>query len=319
MKKIVLNACGVKSLGGLKLFLEAFDFFSKTDSKILVLYSESEFYKDLNNQFYENPRVKFYKTTNKRYLHPFLNYFLPKSVLEEINNGDAIIHFGNFGFKTLKKSFVLIQNILPLVKKDTRNVILKILMKRSMKFSNYILIQLEHLKQDIDKNFHSKIIQIGETTSSNVQIANKSGKIVLFGSNVENKNFNFMKSVLENLPNKKKITVINPTTGMESFNVVLTETHFETLELISENEIYFHASEYETVGLPLYEAQNLGLKVVAPICSYTQYFSPESIFLYEMNNLKDALKKIEDAKSSDIESIDTLNYSENWKIVLDNI
>ena len=64
-------------------------------------------------------------------------------------------------------------------------------MKRSMKFSNFILIQLEHLKQDIDKNFHSKIIQIGETTSSNVQIANKSGKIVLFGSNVENKNFNF--------------------------------------------------------------------------------------------------------------------------------
>ena len=39
-----------------------------------------------------------------------------------------------------------------------------------------------------------------------------------------------MKSVLENLPNKKKITVINPTTGMESFTVVRTETHFETLE-----------------------------------------------------------------------------------------
>ena len=96
MKKIVLNACGVKSLGGLKLFLEAFDFFSKTDSKILVLYSESEFYKDLNNQFYENPRVKFYKTTKKRYIHPFLKYFLPKSVLAEINNGDAIIHIGNF-------------------------------------------------------------------------------------------------------------------------------------------------------------------------------------------------------------------------------
>ena len=88
MKKIVLNACGVKSLGGLKLFLESFDFFSKTDSKIIVLYSEIEFYKDLNNQFYENPRVKFYKTTNKRYLHPFLNYFLPTKILEEINKID---------------------------------------------------------------------------------------------------------------------------------------------------------------------------------------------------------------------------------------
>ena len=112
MKKIVLNACGVKSLGGLKLFLESFDFFSKTDSKIFVLYSEIEFYKDLNNQFYEDQKITFYKTTNKRYLHPFLNYLLPKTILKEINNSDAIIHFGNFGFKTLNKSFVLIQNIL---------------------------------------------------------------------------------------------------------------------------------------------------------------------------------------------------------------
>ena len=73
------------------------------------------------------------------------------------------------------------------------------------------------------------------------------------------------------------------------------------------------------MGLPLYEAQNLGLKVVAPLSSYTQYFSPESIFLYNINDPNDALKKIEEAKSSSIETIDTLNYSENWKIVLENI
>ena len=319
MKKIVLNACGVKSLGGLKLFLESFDFFSKTDSKIFVLYSEIEFYKDLNNQFYEDQKITFYKTTNKRYLHPFLNYFLPKKILEEINNSDAIIHFGNFGFKTLKKSFVLIQNILPLVKKGTRNIILKVLMNKSMKISNFILIQLDHLKEDIDKKFHSKIIQIGETTSSKVEVSNKSGNIVFFGSDVENKNYIFMKNVLSKLPNKKEVTVINPPEDMKSFNIVNTETHDETLKVLSNNEIYFHASEHETVGLPLYEAQNLGLKVVAPISSYTQYFSPESIFLYNINDPDDALKKINDAKSSSIETIDTLNYSENWKIVLDNI
>ena len=73
------------------------------------------------------------------------------------------------------------------------------------------------------------------------------------------------------------------------------------------------------MGLPLYEAHNLGLKVVAPLSSYTQYFSPESIFLYNINDPNDALKKIEEAKSSSIETIDTLNYSENWKIVLENI
>ena len=106
---------------------------------------------------------------------------------------------------------------------------------------------------------------------------------------------------------------------MEDFNVRNTDTHSETLNVLSENEIYFHASEHETVGLPLYEAQNLGLKVVAPISSYTQYFSPESIFLYKMNDPDDALRKINEAKTTNLESIETLNYSENWKIVLDNI
>jgi hypothetical protein len=38
-----------------------------------------------------------------------------------------------------------------------------------------------------------------------------------------------------------------------------------------------------------------------------------------MDDPEDALKKLEDAQSSSIEKIDTLNYSENWKIVLDNI
>jgi hypothetical protein len=38
-----------------------------------------------------------------------------------------------------------------------------------------------------------------------------------------------------------------------------------------------------------------------------------------MNDPDDALRKINEAKSTNLESIDTLNYSENWKIVLDNI
>ena len=53
-KKIVLNVCGVKSLGGLKLFLESFDFFVDSGSEITVLYSELPFYKDLQNQFLDS-------------------------------------------------------------------------------------------------------------------------------------------------------------------------------------------------------------------------------------------------------------------------
>ena len=44
-KKIVLNVCGVKSLGGLKLFLESFDYFAESGNNLIVLYSELPFYK----------------------------------------------------------------------------------------------------------------------------------------------------------------------------------------------------------------------------------------------------------------------------------
>ena len=99
---------------------------------------------------------------------------------------------------------MLIQNILPLVKKGIRNSILKVLINRSMNLSNFILIQLNHLKEDIDKKFHSKIIQIGETTSSEVEYQIKV-KHSFFGSDVANKNYNFMKNVLSQLPNKKRL------------------------------------------------------------------------------------------------------------------
>jgi len=97
---------------------------------------------------------------------------------------------------------------------------------------------------------------------------------------------------------------------------VTTSNNAETMKILSENEIYFHASNFETVGLPLYEAQELGLKVVAPSSPYTQYFDKDSTFLYEINNVNDAVEKINLAIESKSENIQALNYSENWGKVL---
>ena len=71
-KKVVLNACGVKSLGGVKLFVEAFELLSEAETEIIVLYSENEFYSELKNQSLENQYVTFIKRTKKRILHPYL-------------------------------------------------------------------------------------------------------------------------------------------------------------------------------------------------------------------------------------------------------
>ena len=318
-KKIVLNVCGVKSLGGLKLFLESFDFLVESGNKLTVLYSELPFYKDLQNQFIDSKLVKFIYIKQRRYKHPYLNIFLSKEIKNTINLSDAIIHYGNFGFKTKIKSFVLIQNVLPLVKNDIRNLLLRYFILKSSKYSEYILIQLEHLKNYLPSEERYKIIEIGEIVKNSVPLSNSNGGIVCFGSEVPNKNFKFILKALGNISTNNLITIINPINNIEEFNCVKTSNNEETIQILSENEIYFHASDFETVGLPLYEAKELGLKVVAPSNPYTQYFDKDSTFLYESNNVNDAVEKINMAINSGEKNIEALNYSENWAKVLSKI
>ena len=317
-KKIVLNACGVKSLGGVKLFVEAFEYFSDLNENIIVLYSEDEFYRDLKNQSYEKKNVKFIQLTKKRYLHPYLNLLIKKNLKNEINSSSGIIHFGNFGFNTQVKSFVFVQNILPFISKNLKNRTLLFFITRSFKKCDNIIVQLSHTAELINKKYRNKIIQIGEIQNTKVK-TNQNNNIVCFGSNIPNKNYKFILKVLESLPDKNKITIINPPNKLKQFNCVFTETHEQTLKVLSLNGIYFHASEFETVGLPLYEAQELGLKIVVPNKSYSKYFLSDHTYLYKYKNTEDALRKIHDAGIAAEDYIFANSYSENWGKILDKI
>ena len=318
-KKLVLNACGVKSLGGVKLFVEAFELLVEADTEITVLYSENEFYSELKNQSLENQYVTFIKLTNKRFLHPFLKLITNRSQRKIIESSDAIVHFGNFGFKTKIKSFVLIQNILPFVLKDLKNMILRIFISRSIKSSNYVIVQLRHVSELIGQEYENKIIEIGEIEEVTINAKNKSNNVVFFGSKVSNKNYNFMVSVLKSISTSNNITVINPPKNITEFNCVYTETQDQTLSVMSENEIYFHASEHETVGLPLYEAQNLGLKLIIPDRPYAKYFMSDNVFVYKYNDIESALEKIEQANNLKFKKSSALLYNENWSRILSYI
>ena len=318
-KKLVLNACGVKSLGGVKLFVEAFELLVEADTEITVLYSENEFYSELKNQSLENQYVTFVKLTNKRFLHPFLKLITNRSQRKIIESSDAIVHFGNFGFKTKIKSFVLIQNILPFVLKDLKNMILRIFISRSIKSSNYVIVQLRHVSELIGQEYENKIIEIGEIEEVTINAKNKSNNLVFFGSKVSNKNYNFMVSVLKSISKSNNITVINPPKNITEFNCVYTETQDQTLSVMSENEIYFHASEHETVGLPLYEAQNLGLKLIIPDRPYAKYFISDNVFVYKYNDIESALEKFELANNLKFKKSSALLYNENWSRILSYI
>ena len=318
-KKLVLNACGVKSLGGVKLFVEAFELLVESGAEIIVLYSEEEFYNELKNQSLENELITFIKLTDKRYLHPFLVLITNIKQRKLIESYDAVIHFGNFGFKTKNKSLVLLQNVLPFVQQNLKNVLLKYFINRSIKFSEYVIVQLKHMNEIIEKKYRDKIIEIGEIEEVIVNASNKSGKIVFFGSDVPNKNYDFMVKALQTISQNSTITVINPPKNIKEFNCVYTETQDQTLSVISENEIYLHASEHETVGLPIYEAQNLGLKIIIPKRPYSDYFKYENVFFYEYKNIDSALQKIEEAKNLKLKHSKALLYNENWSKILEYI
>ena len=318
-KKLVLNACGVKSLGGVKLFVEAFELLVESGAEVIVLYSEEEFYNELKNQSLENELITFIKLTDKRYLHPFLVLITNSKQRKLIESNDAVIHFGNFGFKTKNKSLVLLQNVLPFVQQNLKNVLLKYFINRSIKFSEYVIVQLEHMKEIIQKEYRNKIIEIGEIEEVIVDASNKSGKIVFFGSDVPNKNYDFMVKALQTISQNSTITVINPPKNIKEFNCVYTETQDQTLSVISENEIYLHASEHETVGLPIYEAQNLGLKIIIPKRPYSDYFKYENVFFYEYKNINSAVQKIEEAKTLKLKHSKALLYNENWSKILEYV
>ena len=314
-KKLVLNACGVRSLGGVKLFIEAFELFVESRTEIIVLYSEEEFFNELKYQS-DDKKIKFIKITNRRYLHPYLHLILNKNQKNIINECDAIIHFGNFGFKTNTKSFVLIQNILPFVKTDIKNLILKYYISKSMESSDHIIVQLSHVSKFFNQKYKNKILEIGNIEEHFVESNKNSGKLVLFGSKVANKNFQFMVDVLKKYDEEINVTIINPPENIPGFNCVYTETNNQALKVLSQNDIYFHASDYETVGLPLYEAQNLGLKLVIPQKPYTTYFKGDNVFIYEHKNLKSALVKIKQANNLKIKVFKALIYNENWSKIL---
>jgi len=318
-KKLVLNACGVKSLGGVKLFVEAFELLVESGAEVIVLYSEEEFYNELKNQSLENELITFIKLTDKRYLHPFLVLITNIKQRKLIESYDAVIHFGNFGFKTKNKSLVLLQNVLPFVQQNLKNVLLKYFINRSIKFSEYVIVQLKHMNEIIEKKYRDKIIEIGEIEEVIVDASNKSGKIVFFGSDIPNKNYDFMVKALQTISQNSTITVINPPKNIKEFNCVYTETQDQTLSVISENEIYLHASEHETVGLPIYEAQNLGLKIIIPKRPYSDYFKYENVFFYEYKNIDSALQKIEEAKNLKLKHSKALLYNENWSKILEYI
>ncbi len=310
MKKIVINLCGVKSKGGITVIN---NFISQNKSNTLyVLYDNSDL-----DKYIKNFDSKFIDT--KRIYHLFLNFFLDKQTLEKINSYDYIIHFGNFGFKTTIKSYTLIQNILPLVKplSSLRNFTLNLAYKYTFKITDEIIVQQKHVADTIPNQYKTKII--GSFEIKNIKQTENIGFVTIY-EEIKNKNPKFQKELLREIASKfdEKITVINLSSNNEiyenNFNVLEDLDRNELMQVFKSHSTYIHTSEFETVGLPIYEALELGVKVVVPNLEYIN-LENENIFKYEFGNYSSAINAIDESiKNLKKVYCDVPIYYENWNL-----
>ena len=310
MKKIVINLCGVKSKGGITVIN---NYISQNKSNTLyVLYDNSDL-----DKYIKNFDSKFIDT--KRIYHLFLNFFLDKQTLKKINSYDYIIHFGNFGFKTTIKSYTLIQNILPLVKplSSLRNFALNLAYKYTFKITDEIIVQQKHVADTIPNQYKTKII--GSFEIKKIKQSENIGFVTIY-EEIKNKNPKFQKELLREIASKfdEKITVINLSSNNEiyknNFNVLEDLDRNELMQVFKSHSTYIHTSEFETVGLPIYEALELGLKVVVPNLEYIN-LENENIFKYEFGNYSSAINAIDESiKNLEKVYCDVPIYYENWNL-----
>ena len=310
MKKIVINLCGVKSKGGITVIN---NYISQNKSNTLyVLYDNSNL-----DKYIKNFDSKFIDT--KRIYHLFLNLFLDKQTLEKINSYDYIINFGNIGFKTTIKSYTLIQNILPLVKplSSLRNFALNLAYKYTFKITDEIIVQQKHVADTIPNQYKTKII--GSFEIKEIKQSENIGFVTIY-EEIKNKNPKFQKELLREIASKfdEKITVINLSSNNEiyenNFNVLEDLDRNELMQVFKSHSTYIHTSEFETVGLPIYEALELGLKVVVPNLEYINQEN-ENIFKYEFGNYSSAINAIDESiKNLEKVYCDVPIYYENWNL-----
>ena len=287
------------------------NYLSQNNTKNLyVLYDNLEF-----EHYIQNFDINILKLND---LSPILN-FLNKETKEKINTYDYVIHFGNFGFKTNIKSYTLIQNILPLVRpfSSLKNFVLNILYKYTFRISDEIIVQQEHVAKLIPKQYITKII--GSIEIKNIKQSNNSGFVTIYEEN-KNKNPKFQKELLREISSKydEKITVVNLSTNNEIYNnnffILQDLNRNELIEVFKQHSTYIHTSEFETVGLPIYEALESGLNVVIPNLDYVN-LTNENIFKYEFGNYASAINACnESIKNLDKEYCNVPIYYENWNL-----
>ena len=321
MNNVLINACGIKSFGGINVLISSIKNI-KENSNVTVLVSEEKLKQKLVSSGIDNIVVK----EKPRFTHPFLLFFSKKDFVDWVNSFDAIIHFGNFGFKTKTKDIVFIQNILPYSKNiiSIKNLLLRYFINRSIKYSLVAVVQNEHVIDYLPSKYRSKIKSIGSFSQAIIKTSKGKG-IISISNNLAYKNVAFIEKVMDNLSaiigGDYRLTLVTDKIIRGNESPITYKSDLSSNEVgneLKKHSIYLHASSVETLCLPIFEAQAKGLLIVAPNLDYAINATHEIKYLYKYGDVNDAIDSIKKA-IVDLNKLNSLTinvYRENWKNIL---
>ena len=321
MNNVLINACGIKSLGGINVLISSIKKI-KENSNVTILVSDEKLRQKLISRGFNNIVVK----DKPRFIHPFLLFFSKKDFVDWVNSFDAIIHFGNFGFRTKTKDIVFIQNILPYSENmvSIKNLLLRYFINRSIKYSLIAVVQNEHVINYLPSKYKSKIKSIGSFSQANINISKGKG-IISISNNLPYKNVDFIENIMDNLSaiigEDYRLTLVTDKESHRSESPIIYKSDLSSNEVgneLKKHSIYLHASSVETLCLPIFEAQAKGLLIVAPNLDYALNATHEMKYLYKYGDVNNAIDSIKKAivDSNKINSLTINIYSENWKNIL---
>lgn len=290
---INIIAVNIKTGGGKTLLFYFIGYLLETHHQA-TFHLDKTLVSEINKTFKNRQGVHF------KYYGTLISKAIP--FLSPIKNG---LYFGNFPPMSICKnqSIVFFQNYFLLKKtKSPKLKLQQIYMSVFLKKCNKVIVQTNHVKEEIFNKFKLEAIKTPIYETISPKKTNKIYDFIYPASNSSNKNHKMLFESLSKLDKKlnKKITVVLTLPDLIKKRVIFNNIeiinvgeldHKDIILLMSKTRFLVFPSIFESFGLPLIEAAQLGLKVIAPKTDYVTELIKPSLF-FNINSPNDLKNKM---------------------------
>lgn len=303
-RKLLINATGVGSAGGLVVLEDILATIQDSNDCTVSVLVDSLVQKKIAVHW-GIPEPRIFQTELPRWVHPLLHRLNRYRSLA--TQFDFVLHLGNFAPRFKVKNVVFMQNLLPFEYRSVSHIpgaytikdrILNRLIRRSLKAADLVVVQSGHVRKVLQSYTDRDIVVIKPHLPVARFTGGKPGTgIMTITNSIPYKQAAFACEVLNRVKRLKpdlRITVVgvDMSTRFPGITFFKHLARPDMLGLLGQHQALFHASAVETLGLPIVEAQKMGLDVMVPDLDYAHSICDGPTVFFDPKSAEDATDKM---------------------------